>query len=66
MKDFDEKDMTNEPYEDFKDLIPEKTLEDQQKEQENAFRKKMLPRYIISLPVYFIGQIILSTIIVGY
>ena len=64
MKDFDEKEKTNEPYEDFKDLFPEKALEEQQKEQENAFRKKMLPRYIISLPVYFIGQIILSTIIV--
>jgi len=64
MKDFDEKDKTKEPYEDFKDLFPEKNLEEQQKEQENAFRKKMLPRYIISLPVYFIGQMIISTIIV--
>jgi ankyrin repeat protein len=48
----------------FDASLIEKALEEQQKEQENAFRKKMLPRYIISLPVYFIGQIILSTIIV--
>ena len=63
MKDFDEKDMTNEPYEDFKDLIPEKTLEDQQKEEKEQLRKKMLARHMIALPVYFIGQLVLGLII---
>ena len=55
--------MTNEPYEDFKDLIPEKTLEDQQKEEKEQLRKKMLARHMIALPVYFIGQLVLGLII---
>lgn len=63
MKDFDEKEKTNEPYEDFKDLIPEKTLEDQQKEEKEQLRKKMLARHMIALPVYFIGQLVLGLII---
>lgn len=63
MKDFDEKDMTDEPYEDFKNLIPEKTLEDQQKEEKEQLRKKMLARHMIALPVYFIGQLVLGLII---
>lgn len=63
MKDFEEKDTPNQPYEDFKDLFPNKNLEEQQLEEQRKFRKKMLPRHIAAFVVYFMIMFLVSSVI---
>lgn len=63
MKDFDKKDNLNEPYQEFKDLFSEESAERKQQEDDNNFRKKMLPRYIIALAVYVIGMFLVGSIV---
>lgn len=52
-----------EPYDDFRDLIPEKNNEEKEKEEKAALRKRMLPRHILSVVVYVLGMTMLVAIL---
>lgn len=54
---------SSEPYQEFKDLFPEKVQEEKEKEEINSLRRKMLWRHILSLVVYGLGMTLLILIL---